>query len=524
MKPIIPWYVKACAALFWLPFFACHQTGRQPALLDYYRLTDQVVKVASIQDNLDVPWEIRYDDGSIWYSLQKGEIWKLDPEKGEARKVLSVPGVFRLRTMGALGMTVDHGADSTHVYLIYNQQTDTSKFDTSSLVTRLVRYSYDAQKDTLIQPKTVLQWTANTGHNGSRVLLGRRGDLYVTTGDISEDMMAQDLHSLNGKVLRLMKDGSVPADNPFKGSYVWSYGHRNQQGICFGENGLLYASEHGDAIEDEVNLIEPAHNYGWPLVEGKLDLKEEIHKVDSLKLSVTDPMISWTPTIAPAAIVYYGKGPIKDFQNSLLLVTLKGSALYVVHLDAGGKKITGHDIYFKNRYGRLRSICVDVEGQVYIGTSNRDWNPSAGYPKATDDHILKLTATDAGGVDKALIKEAHVKDSTAGNGANNGAALFINYCAACHKPEGEGLAGNFPPLKDNPTLKNTEKLVGILHHGRTGEQTILGKPYSQSMPSFAFLTDDQMLNLVNYLKTHLVKDQPLSLEGLKKVRAGAAKD
>ena len=474
--------------------------------------------MTSIEDNLDVPWEVRYDNGFIWYSLQKGEIWKTSLTNGETRRVLSVPDVFRLRTMGALGMAVDHIGDSIHVYLVFNQRLDTSRLDTSTLVTRLVRYTYDAQKDTLVQPTTILHWTANTGHNGSRVLLGRKDDLYITTGDISEDMNAQDIHSLNGKVLHVMKDGSVPADNPFPNSFVWSYGHRNPQGIAFGENGLLYASEHGDAIEDEINLIEPGHNYGWPLVEGKLDLPEEIHKVDSLKLSITEPMISWTPTIAPAAITYYGKGPIKDFQNSILLVTLKGSALYVIHLDEAGKKVTGHDIYFKNVYGRLRSICVDDAGQVYIGTSNRDWNPAPGYPKPTDDHILKFSAADPGSVDKTLIKEAHSKPDTAQAVADKGKVLFLNYCSACHKPGGEGLAGNFPPLKDNPTLKNTEKLIGILNHGRSGDQVIMGNTYSQSMPSFAFLADDQMLDLVNYLKAHLVNDQELSLAELKTLR------
>lgn len=524
MKRILSWCIQTCAVCLLLPFWSCHQTDRKETLLSYYQLKDQVVKVSSMQDTLDVPWEIRYDNGYVWYSLQKGEIWKKSLATGLTRKILSVPGVFRLRTMGALGMAVDHSGDSIHLYLIYNHQTDTTKLDTSSLVTRLVRYTYDAQKDTLIEPKVVLQWTANTGHNGSRVLIGKKGDLYVTTGDISEDMMAQDLHSLNGKILRVMKDGSVPADNPYKNSYVWSYGHRNPQGICFGENGVLYASEHGDAIEDEVNLIEPGLNYGWPLVEGKLDQPDEIHKVDSLKLSVTDPIISWTPTIAPASIIYYGKGPIKDFQNSLLLVTLKGSALYVIHLDASGRKAMSHDIYFKNAYGRLRSICTDEEGQVYIGTSNRDWNPAPGYPKATDDHILKISAVDAGNIDKALIKEGRFKDSTAGDGADKGKTIFINYCSACHKPDGEGLAGNFPPLKDNPTLKNTEKLLSILNHGRTGNQTILGNTYTQSMPSFAFLKDDQMLDLVNYLKTRQVKEKPISLPELITIRGSGKKD
>jgi len=327
MKHVINRFIQACIILLCLPVISCNQKNQQETPPDYYQLKDQVVQVSSIQHALDVPWEVKYDNGFIWYSLQKGEIWKMSLSTGKTRKVLTVPGVFRLRTMGALGMTVDHVSDSIHVYMVYNQRIDSSKLDTSSLVTRLVRYSYDSRQDSLVQPKILLQWKANTGHNGSRVIMGNKNDLYVTTGDIEDNRMAQDTNTLNGKVLRVMKDGSVPVDNPFKNSYVWSYGHRNQQGICFGENGLLYASEHGDAIEDEVNLIEPGHNYGWPLVEGKLDEASEIHKVDSLHLSVTEPLLSWTPTIAPASIVYYGNGPIKDFQNSLLLVTLKGSAL-----------------------------------------------------------------------------------------------------------------------------------------------------------------------------------------------------
>ncbi|AEW00071.1 cytochrome c class I [Niastella koreensis GR20-10] len=509
-----------CALIVLLfPFFSCKQESKKETLIGYYQLREQPVKVTSIQDKLDVPWEIKYDNGSIWYSLQKGEIWRTNLETGATHKVLTVADVFRLRTMGALGMAVDHSGDSIHVYLVFNQRTDTTKLDSSVLVTKLVRYTYDAQQDTLGQPTTMLQWMANTGHNGSRVLIGNKNDLYVTTGDISGFMVAQDLKSLNGKVLHLMKDGTVPASNPFKNSYVWSYGHRNQQGICFGENGLLYASEHGDALDDEVNLIEPSRNYGWPVVEGKLDMPEEKHKVDSLKLTVTEPMISWTPTIAPAAIVYYGKGPIKDFQNSLLLVTLKGSALYAIHLDESGRKVTGHDIYFKNTWGRLRSICVDDKGQVYLGTSNRDWNPSAGYPKPGDDHILKITAANSNDIDKSQLKEAHTKAEAATG--DKGRELFLNYCSGCHKPGGEGLAGNFPPLKNNPTLLNSEKLVNILTHGRNGDQKIMGATYSQSMPAFSFLTDEQMLDLLNFMKTQLVKDKPLYLAELKELRLKA---
>ncbi|MBO9619594.1 MAG: PQQ-dependent sugar dehydrogenase [Niabella sp.] len=493
---------------------ACHQK-EQSVHEDYYRLKEQVVRVSSELDGLDVPWGMQYDDGNIWYDLQKGEIWKLELKTGKAKRMVQVPDVFRLRTMGALGIAVDHETDSIHVYLIYNRRTGTSGLDTSTLSSRLVRYTYDAKKDTLLQPKTILQWPANTSHNGARILVGKNNDLYLTTGDIEGDGMAQSTRTLNGKVLHLMKDGSIPPDNPFSNSYIWSYGHRNQQGICFGPNGLLYASEHGDAIEDEVNLIEPKHNYGWPVVEGKLDLPSEIHKVDSMKITVTDPLISWTPTIAPASIVYYGNGAITDFRNSLLLVTLKGSALYVLHLDATGRKITGQDVYFKNFYGRLRSITVDDEGQVYLGTSNRDWNPASGYPKPGDDHILKIAVADSNRIDQSLIRSALLQTKAM---ANNGQELFMNYCSSCHKPGGEGLPGSFPPLKNNPTLRENEKLVKTINEGTNGPKTIMGNSYNGNMPAFNFLTNAQMLALINYLKTHLTTDNEMSIDDLGKLR------
>jgi len=481
------------------------------------------IQVLSVNDHLDVPWEVKYAQGALWYSLQSGEVYRMPLATGQARKVLTLPGVKRKRTMGSLGMAIDSLAGLTQVYLIYNTALESGgqKADTS-YETELVCYDYDKRLDTLTHRRLVFSWPASTSHNGARVLIGRQNDLYVTTGDLEDNRNAQDTGSLNGKVLRIMKDGSLPKDNPFQGSYVWSYGHRNSQGICYGPHGQIYASEHGDAIEDEVNLIEKAKNYGWPLVEGKLDQPEEIRKVDSLGLKITEPLTSWTPTIAPASILYYNKGEIKAFENSLLLVTLKGNALYVLHLDQTGKKITGQDVYFQHYFGRLRSICLDEKGRVFIGTSNRDWNPGPGYPKPEDDHILMLTTDLTGIKDSTQFKPA--------GGAqvgllseNKGQDLFINYCSSCHKPDGKGIPGTFPPLAGNGFLKNNRALVGVLQRGRTGTHEIMGKTYSQAMPNFSFLTDQEMLQLINYLKRQLVQAPEINKADFSKLRSAAMK-
>lgn len=515
------WNRTACN--YWIFFLiltasiSCTAKQQYEKLVGYYKLKEGTVAVNDLQDNLDVPWEIKYYKGAIWYSLQKGEIWRRDLQSGKIHRLLAVKDVFQKRTMGALGMAVDGQGDSIRVYLISNEHLGQGAPDTTNLITRLQRFTYDAKQDSLINPVSLLHWPANTGHNGSRVLIGPNNDLFVTTGDIEGGLVAQDTTALNGKVLHLMKDGSIPRNNPFADSYIWSYGHRNQQGICFGANGRLYASEHGDAVEDEINLIEPGHNYGWPLVEGRVDRQDEKQVVDSLHLSITEPLISWTPTIAPASIVYYGNGPIKDFQNSLLLVTLKGSALHVIHLNESGSKVTGETVCFKNEFGRLRSICVDDEGQVYIGTSNRDWNPAPGFPKPGDDHILKISSATASEIGNAVIKagvQVASKDDTAGRGRE----LYISYCASCHKEDGNGLAGNFPPLRNNPTLRDKVKLTGILKNGRSGEQTILGATYTQSMPSFSFLTDDQQLEIINYIRSTMVQEAPLQLEELQQLK------
>ena len=198
---------------------------------------------------------------------------------------------------------------------------------------------------------------------------------------------AQNRASLNGKILRMSLDGTIPADNPAPGSLVYTLGHRNPQGLVQLPNGRIYSSEHGPNTDDEVNRIEAGRNYGWPNVEGYCDLSAEA--TFCAANNVREPLTAWTPTIAPAGLSYYDHPAIPGWRGSLLLAVLKGSKLTQLTLDAAGGTIPTRTDYLTG-FGRLRAICVSPQGRVYVGTSNRD---GRGNPAATDDRILVLQKT-----------------------------------------------------------------------------------------------------------------------------------
>jgi len=210
----------------------------------------------------------------------------------------------------------------------------------------------------------------NRFHNGSRIVIV--GDkLFVSVGDATDVTNPQNLNSINGKILRLNLDGSTPADNPIAGSPIWSWGHRNPQGMVYA-NKILYSSEHGNATDDEINTIEKAHNYGWPVVEGYCDQPGEMtFCTDS---NVTEPLLAWTPTIAPCGLDYYNHLMFPTLRRSLIMATLKDSHLWQLQLNETYDSIVSTSQIDGFNYGRLRDICISPEGKIFVSTSNSDPN------------------------------------------------------------------------------------------------------------------------------------------------------
>lgn len=488
-----------------------HQAGsgaantRAPALLTpiegQMMLDSTRIGVSTVARNLNVAWEIAWGpDNWIWFTEQSGTVSRLNPANGEKKTLLTIKEVWRQRSTGLLGMALHPNMKKfPFVYVDYTTRHN------GKVSTKLVRYTYAG--DSLSKPLTLLEIPGSTGHNGSRLSISPDGKLFWATGDVIDLKNAQNPHSLNGKVLRLNLDGSVPKDNPSPGSLVWTLGYRNMQGMAFGARGQLYTSEHGDANDDEVNLTLPGSNYGYPEVTGFCDTPKE--KAYCTAHKVVEPLKAWTPVIAPAGIDYYASTAIPEWHNALLLGTLKEADLRVLKLNASGDAIVSEQIFFDKVFGRIRDICISPAGDIYVSTSNRDWNPGPGFPKPDDDRIIRIFPIKPG--DQNLLADASRRirlqpapetDSPAQAALPAGAQLYTQYCGACHKADGSGVAGTFPPLSGaEQVLGQKEDLIRIALKGLTGPIQVKGQTYDQQMPAFAFLSDQDLSQVLSYIRS-----------------------
>lgn len=339
------------------------------------------IDTSSIVTGLDTPWEILWGpDDHIWLTERNGKISRLNPETGEIAELIAIGDVYEYGEGGLLGMVLHPDFDNQpYVFVVYNYLESGTK-------ERLVRYTYSNGE--LASPVTLLEGIDGAGnHNGSRLVIDADQKLYMTTGDAANTSQSQDLNSLNGKVLRMNLDGSVPEDNPFPGSYIWTWGHRNAQGLVISPIGLMYSSEHGPASDDEVNIIEKGRNYGWPDVMGFCDEPEESQFcADS---NVMEPIIAWTPTLAVAGMDFYHHSAIPEWQNSLLVTSLKAGSLAALKISPDGRTVIMEELFFYYWFGRLRDICISPDGRVFLAVSNRD---GRGTVLAGDDRIVEFVA------------------------------------------------------------------------------------------------------------------------------------
>jgi glucose/arabinose dehydrogenase len=339
-----------------------------------------VLDTSTIIQGLDTPWEILWGpDDFIWMTERPGRISRVNPETGEKNLLVQIPGVHEQSESGLLGMVLHPDFSAfPYVYVAYNYLSG------SQIQLKIVRYTYS--EGILVSPLTLLDSiNGNSNHNGCRLLIGSDEKLYVTTGDAQNTSLAQNTNSLSGKILRMNLDGSIPDDNPFPGSYIWSFGHRNPQGLIQSPEGIFYSSEHGPSNDDELNLIEKGRNYGWPNVEGFCDLvTEQNFCADN---NIREPLAAWTPTLAVAGIDYYDGTEIPEWENSILMVSLKASRLIVLKLNLTGLGVLSKEEYFNNWWGRLRDICISNDGRVFISTSNKD---GRGVVKPGDDRIVEI--------------------------------------------------------------------------------------------------------------------------------------
>ncbi|HLO70782.1 MAG TPA: PQQ-dependent sugar dehydrogenase [Flavipsychrobacter sp.] len=345
--------------------------------------------VRVVRDSLFIPWELVYGpDNHIWFTQKNGYICRLEPTSGRIDTLYNETNTRIQSEGGMLGLALHpQFATQPYVYVAYNY------IDASVYKERIVRYTYNSTSNVLQSPLTLLDnINAANIHNGCRLLI-IDNHLYITTGDAATTSNSQNINSLNGKVLRIALDGSIPTDNPIAGSALWSWGHRNAQGMVYA-NGKLYESEHGATSDDEINIIEKGRNYGWPAVQGYCNTPSEItFCADS---NVKEPLEAWTPTLAVCGIDYYDHPMFPQLQKSLLMTTLKDSTLYQLKLNGTNDDISAVSKTSLSKYRRLRDLCISPDGRIYISTSN---SPSSGTGSKID-RIIELYDPSYNGISK----------------------------------------------------------------------------------------------------------------------------
>nr|WP_237707833.1 PQQ-dependent sugar dehydrogenase [Hoyosella subflava] len=306
---------------------------------------------------LQVPWDVAFlpNGDALVTERDSGRVLLID-DSGTPTEVLQLDGVENRGEGGLMGIAVSpEFADTAQVFIYYTTEAEN----------RIVRFTFS--DDALTDPQPILTGIpSGTIHNGGALAFGPEGYLYAATGDAGRQQLAQDVDSLGGKILRLTTDGRPAPDNPFPDSAVLSYGHRNIQGLAFDSRDQLWASEFGASSWDELNLIVPAGNYGWPEIEG-------IGGDDRF----IDPVEVWRPAEASPA----GLAIIDDV---VYMAALRGNRLWELPIDNGA---TGDARASLGEFGRLRAAVAAPDGSLWVTTSNRD---GRGQPRPDDDQILRV--------------------------------------------------------------------------------------------------------------------------------------
>jgi glucose/arabinose dehydrogenase len=359
--------------------------GGAPRMPAQYRVTTpDEVRVETLVSQLEIPWSLAFaPDGRLFITERPGRVRVVHAGVLDPTPWATLP-VRAAGEGGLMGLAFDPDFNKEPwVYVCYTFDDNGAP---DNRISRLREVSgHGADEQILLD-----RFPGGMFHDGCRLKFGPDGKLYATTGDTFQRSLAQDLSSLAGKILRLNADGSVPADNPFgPTSFVYSYGHRNPQGLAFDpQTGTLFSTEHGPSGEvgfgayDEVNIIVAGGNYGWPLVVGAPGLSQ-----------YRDPLLVYLDiAVPPAGATFYSAPRIPQWTGNFFFTSLGAQHLQRVILDASRQHVVAIERLFERDtdngvYGRLRDIVQGPDGALYMCTSNRD---GRGTPAPDDDRVLRL--------------------------------------------------------------------------------------------------------------------------------------
>jgi len=352
------------------------------ALFSLITPTFAELDVDVIVDGLNNPWEIVFGpEGEIFFTERDGRVWKIE-NFGEAKVIETFPKSGSMEG-GTLGLALHPDFKNNQKIYIYQTNLELEFFQNKV-------FSFTVDGDALTDKQVVIDGIPGAPwHDGGRIAFGPDGKLYITTGDAINPGWSQDLSSLAGKILRINPDGTIPDDNPFDSSAIFSYGHRNPQGIAWNDDGLLVSSEHGPSGEmgyghDEINVIVKGKNYGWPKVVG--DSSDDIF---------VNPIIhSGQSTWAPSGMVFFNSDKIPSLEGKFLVGALRGQHLMVVNVAEDGSLISTEKM-FEGDFGRIRTAQIGPDGILYLLTANGDNDKIIRISEAPLDDVEKFTSNES---------------------------------------------------------------------------------------------------------------------------------
>ena len=432
-----------------------------------------------IADHLTAPWAIGFlPDGRALVTERSGKVRIITDGVIDPEPVLVVPDIKIWIKMGLLGLAVDpHFSENGFVYLAECYGDDKQTRESECWV-RVVRYVM--RNDRLVEPTKLIEHIpAYLNHSGGRLKFGPDGKLYITTGDSDRPPLAQDKNSLAGKILRINPDGTTPSDNPFAGEsgsqgVVWTYGHRNSQGLAFQPgSGRLYASEHGPNGGDEINRIERGNNYGWPTVSH-----------DQKAPGMTPSLAEFTPSVAPSGATFYDGDMFSQLKGDLLVACLRGETILRVRLDGSGERITHVERLLYHQFGRLREVTVAPDGAIWITTS--EFDPPEGRSREGYDKVIRLTPG------LGVADTSAVPDATSTPRPVGAVAIYWANCASCHG------TGSGPSMNSSLFDKKWTYIKGSDDDLR---QIIADGSTNRGMPAYKdLLTRDEINEVVGLIR------------------------
>lgn len=345
-----------------------------------------VLTESDLVTGITLPWEILWGpDDYIWCTLRTGQVLHIDPETGNYTTILDLGDIVPdggSSEPGMLGMALHPDfATTPKVFIVYCYTQG------NGVRERLVSFDWDGTSLTN-ETNLINNITGGWIHDGSRIVISPDNKIMMSTGETGTTSYSQNMNSMNGKILRVNLDGSIPSDNPDPASYVWSYGHRNGQGLCYGPTGILYESEHGQNNSDELNIIEVDRNYGWPDVQGICNTNAE--QAFCAENNVKEPLTEWTPCVAVNGLSYYNHPAIPEWNNCLVMGVMGGlggtsqsnDRVSILHLSADGLTITSEDQWFTSLNQRFRDVCINpYTGALYVALNG------SSYPGTTPNKI-----------------------------------------------------------------------------------------------------------------------------------------